>query len=166
VGAIGIDSAPRPRSLFSRHPEAASGMEFERHRKSTHQGSDLDGTLRGAGVLLKVVLFIVLLSVGLKLTFWAVDIVDELLHRPAEIAILQPLLATGGEGAERLLTIEDSENGGVTIRDRNALSTVFLFLMLAILFGAIGRAIAALIGGAIRLVSTIEFGSKRPERKD
>ena len=141
-------------------------MEFERHRKSTHQGSDLDGTLRGAGVLLKVVLFIVLLSVGLKLTFWAVDIVDELLHRPAEIAILQPLLATGGEGAERLLTIEDSENGGVTIRDRNALSTVFLFLMLAILFGAIGRAIAALIGGAIRLVSTIEFGSKRPERKD
>lgn len=114
------------------------------------------------GLMLKVATFIVLLAVGLKLTFWAVEVVDQVLHRPDEVAILRPLLDATGE-AGRSVSIE-RDGDSVTVRDHNALSLFLLVGLLLVLFSAIGRAIAAMIGGAIRLLASIEF-KRRPDSK-
>ncbi len=136
-------------------------MEFNPDK---HADPDRDAMapLAMFALLLKVVTFVVLLAVGLKLTFWAVDVVDQLLHRPDEIALLRPLLDQGS-GAERSFAIERNDHG-LTVRDHNTGSLFLMVLLLLVLFGAIGRAIAALIGGAVRIVGGLDFKRPRPPR--
>jgi hypothetical protein len=110
----------------------------------------------------KVVVLVVFLAVGLKLTFWAVEIVDQLLHRPEEVRILQPLLKDDAS-TERSLTVERTAEG-VTLRDQSTLSLFLLVLLLLVLFGAVGRAIGAMFTGAVRLLISIDF--KKPQGKD
>lgn len=135
-------------------------MEFPRSKETGYDRDDLS-PFALLGLVLKIVTGVVLLAVGLKLTFWAVDVVDQVLHRPAEVAILQPLL-NPPDGGERSFSIE-RDGDAVTVRDHNVGSMFMLVGLLLVLFGAIGRAIAALIGGAVRLLASIDF-KRRPEK--
>jgi hypothetical protein len=131
-------------------------MDFQKHRKMDTR-TDVAHGLSTFEMFIKIATFVVLLAVGLKLTFWAVGIVDELVHRPDQIAILRPLIEKGDGTSVRSLQI-DATDSGILIQDRDALSIVVIVLFVAVLFGAIGRAIAALIGGAIKLLTSIDFG--------
>lgn len=132
-------------------------MDFQKNRDPDSRHESM-APVEMIGLVLKSGTFLLLLVVGLKLTFWAVDIVDELLHRPDDVAILLPLLASG-ESAERSFSIERGPDT-ITIRDHNAASLLLLGLLLLVLFGAIGRAIAALLGGAVRLITSHDFKRK------
>ena len=135
-------------------------MEFPRSKETGYDRDDIS-PFAMLGLVLKIVTGVVLLAVGLKLTFWAVDVVDQVLHRPTEVAILQPLL-NPPDGGERSFSIERGSDA-VTVRDHNVGSLFMLVGLLLVLFGAIGRAIAALIGGAVRLLVSIDF-KRRPEK--
>jgi hypothetical protein len=136
-------------------------MDFS-HNKHHDTDRDAMPPLVMLGLVLKIGAFVVLLAVGLKLTFWAVDVVDQVLHRPDEVTILRPLLDQGAE-TTRGITIERAADS-VTLRDHNALSLFLLVGLLIVLFGAIGRAIAALITSAVRLLVSIDF-KRHPETK-
>lgn len=136
-------------------------MEYSRY-KGTDPERDGMPPMVLLGLVLKTGAFIVLLAVGLKLTFWAVDVVDQILHRPDEVAILRTLLDQTGENG-RSFTVEQT-GGSFTFRDHNAMSLFFLVSLLLVLFGAVGRAIAALIGGAVRLLGSIDFKRTSPSK--
>lgn len=132
-------------------------MSFQK-QKTTETPASLS-PLATAEVIVKLVVFAILLGVGLKLTFWAVGVVDQLLHRPEEIAIVRPLLQTTGDTPRSLLV--ESTDDGLLIQDQNALTLVVLLSLLAVLFAAIGRAIAALIGSSIKVLASVDFSGKR-----
>jgi hypothetical protein len=132
-------------------------MEFNRNKNLDGEREPMPPVVL-LGLVLKIGAAIVLFAVGLKLTFWAVDVVDQILHRPDEVAILRPLLDQSAE-AVRTISIERAEDA-VTFRDHNALSLFMLVGLLLVMLGAIGRAIAALLGGAVRLLVSVDI--KRP----
>jgi hypothetical protein len=134
-------------------------MDYYRHRDPDLRPDSMT-PMELLGLVLKIGAFLVFVGVGLKLTFWALNVVDEILHRPHDVAVLRPLLERG-EGSERTLAIEHDENS-VTFRDHNAGSLFLLGILLLVLFSAIGRAIAALFGGAVRLLASHEFKRRAP----
>jgi hypothetical protein len=136
-------------------------MDFSRHQNLETE-RDTMPPLVMLGLVLKIGAFIVLLAVGLKLTFWAVDVVDQILHRPDEVTILRPLLEQDADTSRGVTIERDGES--VTLRDHNALSLFLLVGLLIVLFGAIGRAIAALITGAVRLLGSIDFKRRQEQR--
>jgi hypothetical protein len=134
-----------------------------RDRKRTDSTFQSDDGFQRIVTVVKLVTFLVLAGVGLKLTFWAVDVIDQLLHHPEEVAILKPLLGPAS-GEERFLQVEETDRG-FAIRDKNGLSMVVLIALLFVLFGVIGRAIAALVGGGVRLLTSIA-ADRRPAERD
>jgi hypothetical protein len=134
-----------------------------RDRKRIDPTIQTEDGLRRIVTVLKLITFLVLVGVGLKLTFWAVDVVDQLLHHPEEVAILKPLLGDGA-GQERFLRVEETA-AGFEIRDKDGLSMVVVIALLFVLFNVVGRAIAALIGAGVRLLSSIASDRKQPEHE-
>ena len=134
-----------------------------RDRKRIDPTNRTEDGLQRIVTVLKLITFLVLVGIGLKLTFWAVDVVDQLLHHPEEVAILKPLLGDGA-GQERFLRVEET-TAGFEIRDKDGLSMVVVIALLFVLFNVVGRAIAALIGSGVRLLSSIAADRKQPDRE-
>jgi len=99
------------------------------------KGRELVG---GIGVLL------LLLAIGIG--FWVVGIVDQALHHPNELPLLQPLASLSSSESE----FQFLENqGSVTA---NFPGGILLIVLIGFLLGSIGSIVGALISGGVKLV--------------